>query len=82
MQIFGLVAFSEQKENDNYRLSFSFLLDKSHEAENLQIVIVFFLLAKGHEAENLQKRVFVFIALPLPYGGLQWIIWILIIYDL
>ena len=42
MQIFGLVAFIKQKENDNNDV--------------IVIVIVFFLLDKGHEAENLQKE--------------------------
>ena len=51
MQIYGLVAFIEQKENDNndYRA-------KKNENDNNAIVIVFFLLDKGHEAENLQKE--------------------------
>ena len=44
MQIFGLVAFIEQNENEYMYV----------------IVIVFFLLDKGHEAENLQKECFCF----------------------
>ena len=58
MQIFGLVAFIEQKENDN-----NDNLCKIHgdlyiasALIKLAIVIVFFLLDKGHEAENLQKE--------------------------
>ena len=57
MQIFGLVAFIKQKENDN-----NDNLCKIHgglyiaSALIIVIVIVFFLLDKGHEAENLQKE--------------------------
>ena len=41
LQIFGLVAFIEQKENDNNDVFF--LLDKGHEAENLQKECLFLL---------------------------------------
>ena len=45
MQIFGLLAFMEQKENNN-----------NDNVNNNVIVIVFFLLDKGNEAVNLQKE--------------------------
>ena len=54
MQIFGLVAFIEQKEYDN-----NDNLCKIHGGLKIYIasaLIVFFLLDKGHKAENLQKE--------------------------
>ena len=39
-------------------------------------LFLIFLLDKGHKAENLQKEcvLLLYLLLPLPYGGLQWII--------
>ena len=60
-QIFGLVAFIEQKENNNNDNLF-----KIH--GGLYIASA---LMKTTNNQKFAKRVFVFIALPLPYGGLQ-----------
>ena len=74
LQIFGLVAFIEQRENNNndnlckiyeglYIASAlmkttnnDVIVKATMDSTYIVIVIVFFLLDKGHEAENLQKE--------------------------
>ena len=63
MQIFGLVAFIEQKENDNndnlckiHVGLYNGLVKANMDLTQIVIVIVFFLLDKDHEAEILQKE--------------------------